>query len=92
MSKVVASTFLQRSLAGRRVANRARRCALVASSIFANVLDQAGLVHRPDLIQGDLTRFPLELNWQAGGVGTVLGRHGGHDDGVEMVVSFRQGK
>lgn len=36
--------------------------------------------------QGDLTRFPLEPNWQAGGVGTALGGHGGHDDGVEMVV------
>ena len=58
---------------------------------LADALDQAGLVHRPDLIQHDLTRFPLESNRHAGGVGTALGGHGGHDDGVDMVVHFVRG-
>ena len=58
---------------------------------LADALDQAGLVHRPDLIQHDLARFPLESNLHAGGVGTALGGHRYHDDGVDMVVHFVRG-
>lgn len=58
---------------------------------LADALDQPGFVHRPDLIQHDLTRFPLESNRHVGRVGTALGGHGGHDDGVDMVVHFVRG-
>ena len=44
---------------------------------LADALDQAGLGHRPDLIQHDLARFSLESNRYAGGIGTALGGHGG---------------
>ncbi len=40
---------------------------------LADAFDQPGFLHRPDLIQHDLTRFPLESNRHAGGVGTALG-------------------
>jgi hypothetical protein len=39
---------------------------------LADTLDQAGFVHRPDLVQHDLTRFTLESNGHAGGVGAPL--------------------
>ena len=55
---------------------------------LAHALDQPGFVHCPDLIQQDLTRFSLESNRQAGGVGTALGRHRGYDDGVDMAIHF----
>lgn len=55
---------------------------------LADAFDQARLVHRSDLIQHDLTRFTFESNRHTGGVGTALGGHGGHDDGVDMVIDF----
>ena len=58
---------------------------------LAGALDQAGLVHRSDLIQHNLTRFSLESNWHAGGVGMALGRHRGYDDGVDVVIHFIRG-
>ena len=54
--------------------------------------DQPALVYGPDLIQDDLTGLSFESNRYASGIRTPLGGHGGHDNRIDVLVSFRQGR
>ena len=54
----------------------------------AQAFDQADLVDRAELIKDNLSRLSLETNGYAGGIGTALGGHGGHDDGVDVPIHF----
>lgn len=55
---------------------------------LSHAFDQPTFVHRPDLIQHDLTRLAFESHRHAGGVGTTFCRHGGDDHGIDVLVHF----
>ena len=53
-----------------------------------HTLYEPTFVHRPDLIQHDLTRLAFESHRHAGGVGAPLCRHGGDDNGINVLIHF----
>lgn len=55
---------------------------------FPHPLDQPLFVYGADLIQHDLAGFAFESDRDAGGIGTEFRRHGGDDDGVNVMVHF----
>lgn len=73
---------------------------------LSHALHEPAVIHGPDLIQHDLTRFAFESHRDAGGVGKALGQgcvsahpgwagesrcHGGDDHGIDVLVHFVRG-
>ena len=54
----------------------------------AQAFDQAGLVHRPDLIEDNLSGLSLKANRNAGGIETPLCRHGRDNHCIDVSIHF----